>query len=226
MAARSTMRTLYVLLGDVVASAAVPARQDLQRRLAAACRAANRAAGTDLLAAFKPLKGIDEVGGAMVSARRACDVLCAFLDAMHPYRARFVLARGGVDVGYATRDAARLDGPVFSVAAELMSRLKKSGLPFASALNGPGLDAGVSGLFNVLLTMRSGWTERQRAAVAAYLAVGSQRAAAERMGVSQQAISKALGSISWRVFRQAEDALRETLTSLDAAEVSATEVKR
>ncbi len=209
------MKTLCILLGDVVASADAAARTHLQQRLAAACRAANRAAGDDLFAAFKPLKGVDEVGGALLSPRSAFDVVCAFLDAIHPYRVRFVLARGGVDVGYSTRDAAKLDGSVFGTAANLMGRLKQSKLPFASALNGPGFDAAVSGLFNVLLTMRWSWTERQRAVVAAYRAAGSQQAAAERMGISQQAVSKALGSIDWRVYSQAEKALRQTLASLD-----------
>lgn len=211
----AAVKNLCIVLGDVVASAAAPARARLEQRLAVACRAANRAAGEDLFAAFKPLKGIDEVGGALLSPRAACDVVCAFLDAVQPYRARFVLARGGVDVGCSTRDTARLDGPVFAKAADLMTGLKQSKLPFASALNGPGLDAGVSGLFNVLLTMRWSWTERQRAAVAAYRAAGSQEAAAERLGISQQAVSKALGSVDWRVYSQAEKALRETLSSLD-----------
>jgi len=220
------MKTLCILLGDVVASAEAPVRARLQQRLSAACEAANRAAGVDLFAAFKPLKGIDEVGGALLSPRAACDVVCAFLDAVHPYRARFVLARGGVDVGYSTRDAARLDGPVFVTAAALMARLKQSKLPFSSALNGQGFDAGVSGLFNVLLTMRWSWSERQRAAVAAYRAFGSQEAAAERMGISQQAVSKALGSVDWRVYSQAEEALRETLSSLDESPRAKKEAQR
>ncbi len=220
------MKTLCILLGDVVASAEAPARAHLQRRLAAACRAANRAAGGDLFAALKLLKGVDEVGGALLSPRTACDVLCAFLDAVHPYRARFVLVRGGVDVGYATHDAALLDGPVLATAAELMARLKQSKLPFASALDGPGLDAAVSGLFNVLLTMRWSWTERQRAAVAAYRAAGSQPAAARRLGISQQAVSKALGSVHWRVYKQAEEALRETLARLDESGGAGKEARR
>ncbi|MBM3322491.1 hypothetical protein FJY69_03295 [candidate division WOR-3 bacterium] len=220
------MKSLYVLLGDVMSSAEAHDRTALQRRLSAACRAGNAAAGQDLFAPLKPLKGVDEVGGALRSARRACDVLCAFNDAMRLFRARFVLVHGGVDMGLATRDAARLDGPAFVAAAELMLQLKKSGLPFASALDGRGLDAGIAGLFNVLLTMRWSWTERQRAGMTAYQATGSQQAAAERVGVSQQAVSKALRSVSWRVYRQAEESLRMALASLDKADLQEKEAKR
>jgi len=47
----------------------------------------------------------------------------------------------------------------------------------------------------------------------------SQRELAERMGVSQQAVSKALRSVSWRVYRQAEESLRTALASLDKADL-------
>ena len=56
------MKSLYVLLGDVMSSAEALDRAKLQRRLAAACRAANRAAGTDLFAPLKPLKGVRDDG--------------------------------------------------------------------------------------------------------------------------------------------------------------------
>jgi len=208
------MKMLYVMLGDIKSSTQIPDRRSFQQVLRSACRRLNRTAGRDIVASFKPLKGVDEVGGALASPGSAYDLVVGFLDTIRPQQARFVLTYGEVDVGSTSADVADMDGPAFNAAADAMADLKESDLVFKTDLGVRSLDASVTGLANALLLQRHRWTERQSAAVAAYREQGSQSAAAARLHITQQAVSKALEGASWRDLAVLEAYLREALRTL------------
>jgi hypothetical protein len=124
---------------------------------------------------------------------------------------RFVLAVGEADTGAESQEFARMDGPVFHLAAGMMEELKSSKLLFAMSVGDPLLDEAIAGAVNMLLLARTALTQKQWGVVEAYERHGSQVAAASALGVSQQAISHVLVSTDYRQSKHVETSLREVI---------------
>ncbi len=195
---------LIVLLGDIEDSRRVADRAGLAVRLESSCERLNAEFEPELRAPFSILKGIDEVGAALVSFGRALEMMSALSAGLRPQRMRFVLAAGEVDTAAGSGVVARMDGPVFHRAARMMEELKTSRLLFAMSVGDALLD---EALANMRLLARVSLSDRQWAAMAAYERSGSQAAAAAALGVSQQAVSHALVSANYRQMKRVEERL-------------------
>lgn len=208
------MTERYVVLGDVVDSREIADRDAFQGRLDGACRAVNERHAAAIHAPFAVLKGVDELGAVLTDPTVVYDVARTFADRLAPQRLRLVVARGEVYLGVETRDVARMDGPAFHRANELLAGAERDGLLFDAAVTGSPLDTAVADEVNLLLGRRVAWTDRQREVVTEYRRRGTQTAAAEALGISQQAVSKALGSVDWRMVETVEERLAGTLEAM------------
>lgn len=209
------MPSRYVLLGDVVRSRRIDDREAFRERLAETCAALNDDYGESIDADFRVLKGIDEVGGVLSSLRSVYGIVRDLFEGLRPYEMRLALAHGSIDVEADSRDVARMDGPAFHRAAELLSGLEEGDLLFDMDARDPTLDAALADEINLLLVVRQGWTDRQREVVEAYQRHGEQTAAARELGVTQQAVSDALRRSSWPLVDAIEERLASTLRRYD-----------
>lgn len=203
-----------VLLGDVVDSRHVDDREAFGRRLADACAAVTDAHGDAFDAPLEPLKGVDEIGGVLTDPAVLYDVLDGLRDRLHPQELRVAVAAGEVDVGVDTGEVARMDGPAFHRADELLTGLAGSPLRVALDLDTAPLDAAIADEVNLLFRLKAGWTDHQRRVVDAYRRAGSQSAAAADLGVSQAAVSQALSRADYATVREIETRLRRTLRAV------------
>jgi DNA-binding transcriptional LysR family regulator len=203
-----------VLLGDVVDSRQVEDRESFGRRLTNACRTVTDAHGDAFDAPLEPLKGVDEVGGVLTDATVLYDVLDGLRERLHPQELRVAVAAGEVDVGVDAGEVARMDGPAFHRADELLADLSTSPLRVALDLGASPLDDAVADEVNLLFRLKADWTDRQRRVVDAYRTAGSQSAAAAELGVSQAAVSQALSRADYATVREIETRLRRTLRAV------------
>ena len=208
------MTRRLVLLGDVVNSRQVDDREQFGRRLADACAAVTDAHSDAFDAPLEPLKGVDEVGGVLTDPAVLYDVLDGLRDRLHPQELRVAVAAGEVDVGADTGEVARMDGPAFHRADELLADLAGSPLRVALDLDAAPLDAAIADEVNLLFRLKAGWTDHQRRVVDAYRTTGSQSAAAGELGVSQAAVSQALSRADYATVREIETRLRRTLRAV------------
>lgn len=205
------MPQAYVVLGDVVDSRDIGDRQAFGRRLDAACERLDDALGDAVDAGFAPLKGIDEFAGVLSTPAPVYDVVDTFRTRLHPQEVRLAVAVGDIDVGRSTGDPARMDGPAFHRADDLLAEMERTAFRFSLDLEDPPVDTLVGDLVNVLLFRKRQWTDRQREVVERYDERGDQRAVAEELGVSQPAVSRALSRADLRPIREIEHRLRATL---------------
>jgi DNA-binding transcriptional LysR family regulator len=208
------MTQRYVLLGDVVASRQVDDREQFGRRLADACAAVSDAHGDAFDAPLEPLKGVDEIGGVLTGPAVLYDVLDGLRERLHPQEIRVAVAAGEVDVGADTGEVARMDGPAFHRADELLAGLAGSPLRVALDLDAAPLDDAIADEVNLLFRLKADWTDHQRRVVDAYRTTGSQSAAAGELGVSQAAVSQALSRADYATVREIETRLRRTLRAV------------
>lgn len=205
------MTQAYVVLGDVVDSRDIDDRRAFGRRLDAVCEHLDEAHADAVVAGFAPLKGIDEFAGVLSTPAPVYDVVDAFRERLHPQEVRIAVAVGDIDVGRSTGDPARMDGPAFHRADDLLAEMATSAFRFALDLEDSPVDALVADVVNLLLFRKRQWTDRQREVVARYDERGDQRAVAEELGVSQPAVSRALSRADLQPIRQIEHRLRVTL---------------
>lgn len=203
----------YVLLGDVVHSRDIEDREAFQQRLADVCSRFAAARRDDVYADFKILKGVDEFGGVLQSLEGLYEVVTAFHDGLRPHGVRIAVASGGIDVGLSSSDVERMDGGAFHRATERLEDLEDGPMVFDLLIADADLGRAVADETNLLLERRAEWTDRQREVVAVRETVDTQTAAAEQLGVTQQAVSNVLAGADWPLVCAVESRLLETLAS-------------
>ncbi len=233
------MAEYYVLLGDVVHSRAIEDREGFQEQLEDICGRFTAGRRDDVYGNFKILKGIDEFGGVLQSLANLYEIVTAFHDGLRPHEVRIAVASGDIDVGLASADVEKMDGEAFHRATERVEELEDESMVFdlllgvEGGVGGAGLDEddrsrtgdadfgradanlgrAIADEVNLLLDLRSEWTDRQREVVAVRESVDTQTAAAEELGVTQQAVSNVLAGAKWPLVHSVEERLRETLES-------------
>lgn len=132
-----------------------------------------------------------------------------------PLRFRVAIGYGLVDVSERSTNAGDMDGPAFHAAADALLRAKDQGLPFALSISGWSVaDCGLAEeLARLHVTLMEDWTDARVKIVAAYRELGRQADVARRLGVTQQAVSAALGKAHFHELVAAEDALRRWLAT-------------
>ena len=158
----------YVLLGDVISSSQISDRDAFQRKLGEACKDVNTSYAEDIYADFKILKGLDEIGGVLSTISNSYEIITTILERLHPDLMRFVLVFDYMDTALGTRDVARMDGPAFHKASDILRTLKKSKFIFDMSVDDKIIDTSITGLINLTLLVKKNWTPRQYVMVREY----------------------------------------------------------
>lgn len=159
-------------------------------------------------------QGIDTLSGVLKRPDMSYRICRMVNEGIWPDAFRFAIVRGHLDVAIRSRDAARIDGPAFHTAADLIERAKRENLYYAfqSATEPDESDMLLTQLASVLHMSRARWTSRQRSIIELYEKLGSQNAVAGRLHISQQAVSDALVKSCYREISRADEAVTSALS--------------
>jgi len=187
-------RRRCVIVGDVVDSRAVEDREALHYSLESGMERANDAAGDRLVAPFTTLKGVDEVGGVLTDPGRAYHAVRELTDAVHPTGIRFAVVWGDVDVGTDADDVARMDGPAFHEADDLLGEVERADRYVGLSVDGTDewLVDLLTNQVDLVCMWKAGWTARQMEVAKEYRDLGEMAAVADRLDVSVQSVSQTL----------------------------------
>ena len=197
-----------VLLADVVGSRRIADRAAFDKKLQAALKEVGKTYENAFILPLQVWKGLDEVAAVMQSPGELYPVLSVIQAVVAPEKFRFVLVQGSIDVMPRNKDVRGADGTAFHRAAEAMQALKKEGLLFSCQTGNALWDTAFSTQVNLLLMIKSGWTERQQNIYTAYVKTGRQDAVAESLNVTQQTVSKTLQAIQAAQVQKLEAALQ------------------
>ncbi|MFC3958523.1 SatD family protein [Halovivax cerinus] len=200
----------YVILGDVVDSREIADRDEFRETFTRARERVAETYGDAIVAGPSVLKGIDELGTVLSSVEPLYDVAITLQNVLYPHAIRLAVASGDITVGE-TDSVAHMDGEAFHRATELLESVERDGLRFGLDTGTRPLDTAVADEVNLLLAHRESWTDRQREVVTRYERASTQRAVADDLGISQQAVSNTLRSAEWPLIETIETRLRETL---------------
>lgn len=203
----------FVLLGDVIASRKIKETEDFQERLIAACEKVNSDFAEDIRAELKILKGKDEIGGVLLYMSNIFQIVSTIQAEIHPHLMRFVLVFDYLDTALDTRDSAKMDGPAFYKASEVMGELKRSNLMFDMLVGDKIIDTAITNQINLILMLKKDWTERQHQIVQDYEKTGNQYETAKNLNITQQSISKTLSRLMWSEIKIIEEKLNYIITN-------------
>lgn len=204
-------KKLHVMLGDVIASRRIEDTEAFQRKLEKVCQKVNRNFREDIYADFKILKGIDEIEGVLLNIGSVYKIMDTMLEQFYPHSMRFVLVLNYIDTAVESRDVSRMDGPAFHRASDLMKDLKGSRMMFRMSIGDEIMDKIVTGEINLLFLLKKGWSPSQYSILSEYRKTGTQKIVAEALGITQQAVSKALNRSMWKEISSIEDDLNYVL---------------
>ncbi len=200
-----------VVMGDVISSRMIKDREKFQKKLKEVCEDINTAYAGNIYANFKILKGIDEIEGVLFTVSGIYEIISAISEHLYPYSMRFVLVFDYVDTALDTGDVAKMDGPAFNRASDIMGRLKKSGLIFDMSAGDELMDGAIAGEINLIFLIKKYWSAKQHQITREYKKLGNQYEVAKKMGITQQAVSKTLSRCMWKEINIIEENLNHTL---------------
>ncbi len=209
-------RTFTVVVGDLVRSRDIKDRSGFSRRIRSSLGSVSKRFKRELYAPLVLTRGIDELSGVLGHPAVAYRICKTLNEEMHPQLIRFAVVRGHLDVGVRTRDARKMDGPAFHQAAELVLAGKRYGRLYSFRIGGPcpNDDACLTELANLIHLMQDGWSDHQREVVRLYERLGRQEAVADRLKISQQAVSDALRLARWKELTRAEKSVELILAGM------------
>lgn len=208
-------KKLYVMSGDVVSSRRIKNKELFQKRLEKICDYVNRDYSANLYAEFKILKGIDEIEGVLLNISKMYEIISLILEQLYPYSMRFAFVFDSIDTAIETRDASRMDGPAFHKVSDILKNLKESKLIFAMSTGNDITDSLISGQINSILLLKKKWSANQYLIARKYKETNNQYEVAKELGITQQAVSKALTRSMWKEIRYIEEGLNKVLESID-----------
>jgi predicted DNA-binding protein YlxM (UPF0122 family) len=203
---------LYVLLGDVISSRRISDREKFQKKFGETCKEINSIYTGDIYADFKILKGIDEIGCVLSTMSNSYEIINILLEHLYPHLMRFVLVFDYIDTALETMDVAKMDGPAFHKASDLMHALKKSKLMFDMSVSDKVVDTAIAGQINLILLLKKSWSAKQHQIVKEYEKTKNQYEVAKNLGITQQAVSKTINRSMWKEIKSIEENLNYILS--------------
>lgn len=202
---------LSVLLGDAISSRRINEREKFQEKIEKTCEEINVTYGENIYAQFKILKGIDEVGGVLSTISNSYQIIVTFQEQLYPHLMRFGLALDYVDTALDTKDVAKMDGPAFHRASNIMDELKESKSMFGMSVGDDIIDIAITNQVNLIQLLRNNWSARQRQIIKEYEKLNNQYKVAEKLGTSQQNISAAIKRAMWKEIKNVEKDVNDIL---------------
>lgn len=221
----------YVILGDLVDSRVVRDRPTVADDLERAIKQLGARYGREdaWVAPLVSTQGMDAVSGVLRKPRYAFDIAVALNTMLWPYRFRFALGSGTIDVAWKSNNAAAMDGPAFHRASDGLERARRDELTFAVELPEPSKEVCrlVERLCRLHQVLMQRWSKRAAMTMRAYRHLEAQGEAtntkvtqgkaARELGITQQAISEALTRAHYAELTAAEDAVRTWLGKISEA---------
>jgi len=191
---------------DLIASRRSRDRAGIQARLEEALREVNRSLSESVVVPFSVTLG-DEWQGLLDSPGAALEADFLFRRLLNPLPVASGVGTGGVTTPRRERTAL-MDGPCFHRAREALESAKERRGPATVFLSGdPLLDDPVNALCLLLHGLSARWTEKQFRSLEAYLAHGTEAAAARALGVAQPTLHQSLDRSQAKLYLEAREAL-------------------
>jgi hypothetical protein len=202
----------FVVQGDVIDSRKIKDRDDFQCKLESACNYVNDSFEKNIYGPFKIIKGIDEIEGVLSNISSIYNIITEIQRLVFPHKVRFSVVYGDINTAVESKNVEKMDGPAIHKTTDKIMKLKKSNLLFDICTGDEIIDSILRGQINLLLFYKDRWTKREEQIAKNYTELKNQDLVADKLSISQQAVSNALRKIKWKEIKLIETDLNNALT--------------
>lgn len=215
--------TPYIaVIGDIVESKRIKERKAVQQKLGVVLHEINERYTGDVASRFMITLG-DEFQGLLQAGTHTMEIIERIERQMHPTRMRF-----GIGVGEITTDInpelpLGADGSAYYNARKMVNELKAAEKQkMASKLNMKikieeyvGISELINTIFSLNTVLKEKWTDRQLEVIDTYLMdAGTQIEVAQRLGIHQSNVQKALSNSNFYTYQRAVDTVTKILSNI------------
>lgn len=194
---KNSSKIFTVIVGDLIRSRAIKNRPIVSRKINSALRKASGAFAGQFTAPLQLTKGIDEFSGVLKNPSESYRI-CRYLNnEIFPELFRFSIANGVLDIGVTSRDARKMDGTAFHIAAKNLNRIKRLNYIYIFKIRAE-YDPWLNQIANLCSLIESGWSFHQHEVFTLYESFKKQDMVATRLDISQQAVSDALQAANYK----------------------------
>lgn len=216
--------TPYIaVIGDIVESKKIKERKAVQQKLGVVLHEINIQYAGDVASRFMITLG-DEFQGLLQAGTHIMEIIERIERQMHPTRMRFGIGVGEITTDIDPKLPLGADGPAYYNARKMINELKAAEKQkMASKLNMK-IEieeyADIAELINAILSLntvlKEKWTDKQREVINAYLTdAGTQMEVAQRLGIHQSNVQKALSNSNFYTYQRAVGTVTKILSNIE-----------
>lgn len=210
-----------VIIGDIIDSKKIVDRKQVQMKFKKILHDINQKYAADIASQFTITLG-DEFQGLLKNRNNVIKMITEIEMAIAPIKMRFGVGIGEVSTAINFESSSEIDGPAYHRARAMVEELEASesqysqrlaSILIASQEGNKEIDQLLNSILSVCTALKSKWTIRQWEVIEAYLVnEENQYRAAEKLGIGQSSVSKALNAAEFASYKSAMDTVNAFLT--------------
>lgn len=210
-----------VIIGDIINSKKIDDREQVQTTFKKILHEINQKYATEIASQFTITLG-DEFQGLLKNSNHVIKIITEIEMAIAPIKMRFGIGVGEVSTAINIESSSEIDGPAYHRARAMIEELvanerqyskRKTNILIASQDTNKEIDLLLNAILSVCTALKSKWTVRQWEVIETYLNnEENQYRAAEKLGIGQSSVSKALNAAEFASYKSAMDTVNAFLT--------------
>ena len=158
----------------------------------------------------------DSFGAVCKDVASATEIILAIQEVQKYQRSRIVLIEDEITYGIEQKNFLTLEGPALWKSEEKLASIKKKKQLFLADLSNPLLTKTVHTIVNLILAVRSDWSEQAWTIYEKYTPEVKQQDLAEELGITQQYVSKIIRQSRLRLINEAEENLKSIIDGINS----------
>lgn len=211
------------IVGDIVKSKKLVDRNEIQNNLKAVLNKINEKYADEIASNFMLTLG-DEFQGLLKCGKDAIRIISEIEIAMLPIRLRFGIGIGRIDTEINRDIPLGTDGPAYHNARKMIDELKikekkyetsYSNIMICSQGDNGQIDMFLNTILSLCSTLKAKWSPRQTEIISCYISSDkNQYKAAEKLGITQSSVNKALNNSDYYAYEKAIDTVSSALSEI------------
>lgn len=211
------------VIGDIVKSKKIIDRNEVQNKLKTVLNKINKKYADEIASNFALTLG-DEFQGLLKCGRNIIRIISEIEIAMLPIQLRFGIGIGRIDTEINREIPLGTDGPAYHNARNMIDELKRkekkyetsySNIMICSQGDNEQIDVLLNSILSLCSTLKRKWTSRQIEIISCYIASDrNQYKAAEKLGITQSSVNKALNNSNYYAYEKAIDIVSSALSEI------------
>ncbi|WP_372950011.1 SatD family protein [Mariniphaga sp.] len=195
-----------IIIGDVIKSSK-RFHPDKWENFHQSVETINKRFAPELIIPFTVYSG-DSFGAVCSDISSAAEIILSMQEIQKYYKSRYVLIEDEISYGVEKKSFLTLVGPALWKSEDNLNNIKKSKMFFVSDLQNKLLTITVNTIMNLILSVKNDWNEQEWEVYRNYNEEVKQKELAEKLGITQQYVSKLIKQARLHLIKESEENLK------------------